>query len=76
MQGDDASHDLVAVDKLRRAVEHAKIGLSTHDAVDIKVVDFYLGKGINRRMTRGEAETIWADLFERAIWPVDQVIGI
>lgn len=63
----------MAVDKLRRAVEQAKIGLSSQQEVELRVDDLYMGKGLRRTMTRGEAEKIWAELFERAMWPVDQV---
>ena len=57
-------------------MELAKIELSDSDAVTVAVPALAGGVALERRLTRAAAEAVWVDLFERAVWPVEQVIVI
>mmetsp|Transcript_63860 Transcript_63860/g.157140 ORF Transcript_63860/g.157140 Transcript_63860/m.157140 type:complete len:438 (+) Transcript_63860:257-1570(+) len=74
--GEDASHDAIAVDQLRRQVEAAKIALSNADEARVSLSNLYKGKDFSRVLTREQAEKIWGDLFVRAMWPIEQVLEL
>jgi heat shock protein 5 len=69
-------NDDAAIDKLRNAVESAKIKLSTGDTAVVQIPNFYKGKALRHTLGRAEVEREWGTLFERAIWPVKQVLQI
>ena len=54
-------------------VELAKIELSGAAEATVAVPALAGGAGLERRITRAAAEAVWAELFERAVWPVEQV---
>ena len=68
--------DDAAVDTLRNAVEVAKITLSTQDRAVVDIPQFYAGKALTHTLQRSEVHSVWGTLFERAIWPVQQVLEI
>jgi heat shock protein 5 len=68
--------DDAAVDRLRNAVELAKIELSSGDKAFVHVPNFYKGEAVRYTLSRAEVEREWGTLFERAIWPVKQVLEL
>lgn len=68
--------DDAAIDTLRNAVEGAKITLSSEDKASVNLPNFYQGKSFSHTLQRAEVERVWGSLFERAIWPVQQVLEI
>ena len=49
---------------------------SADDTATVSIPQFYAGKALQHTLTRGEAERVWGTLFERALWPVQQVLEI
>mmetsp|Transcript_46649 Transcript_46649/g.116875 ORF Transcript_46649/g.116875 Transcript_46649/m.116875 type:complete len:437 (+) Transcript_46649:304-1614(+) len=72
----DPSHDTASVDALRRALEEAKISLSSQQSATIDIPNFFHGHHLHRVLTKTQAEEIWGDLFVRAMWPIEQVLEL
>jgi len=68
--------DEAAIDTLRNAVEAAKVKLSASESATVHVPGLYKGRAFERRLQRSEVERVWGKLFERALWPVQQVLEI
>ena len=74
--GLDAGRDVEAVERLRIAVEAAKVELSSASSTRVHVADLLEGQPLARELTRWDAERIWDPLFRRALWPVEQILNI
>jgi len=72
--GDDISKDKKAVQKLRKEVEKAKRALSSTPSVQVRIESLLNGKDLDESLTRAKFETLNADLFEKTLTPVRDVL--
>lgn len=68
--------DESAIDRLRNAVEEAKVMLSSSLSATVDLPQFHQGHALRHMLTREVVEGVWGALFERARWPVHQVLNI
>lgn len=71
----DISTDMVALQKLRRAVEKAKRELSSHQATRLEIENIMDGIDFNEPLTRAKFEELNLDLFKDTIKPVSDVLA-
>merc|ERR1712159_164483 len=73
--GDDLSKDKKALQKLRKEVEKAKRALSSTPSVSLRVDAIMNGKDLDETLTRSKFEQINADLFQKTLKPVQDVLS-
>jgi len=73
--GDDLHKDKKALQKLRKEVEKAKRALSSTPSVQMRVDAIYNGKDIDETLTRSKFEQLNADLFQKTLKPVQDVLS-
>eukprot|EP00727_Mastigamoeba_balamuthi_P011567 m51a1_g7032 putative heat shock protein hsp70 family protein (555) ;mRNA; r:77684-79709 len=72
--GKDASRDRLAVQRLRVEAERAKRALSVRAQHTIEMADFFEGADLRVPLSRALFEELCADLVERLVGPVRQVL--
>jgi len=72
--GGDISKDLKAIQKLRREVEKAKRQLSSTPSVQVRIENLFGGNDLEETLTRAKFEQLNADLFEKTLKPVKDVL--
>jgi heat shock protein 5 len=73
--GEDLTKDKKAMQKLRKEVEKAKRALSSTASVEVKVESILNGKDLEETLTRAKFEQLNADLFQKTLKPVQDVIS-
>jgi len=73
--GNDISKDLKAIQKLRREVEKAKRQLSSTPSVQLRIEALAGGTDLEETLTRAKFEQLNADLFQKTLKPVQDVLA-
>jgi heat shock protein 5 len=73
--GDDLHKDKKALQKLRKEVEKAKRALSSTPSVQVRIDAIMNGKDIDETFTRSKFEQLNADLFQKTLKPVQDVLS-
>ncbi|CAD7944702.1 unnamed protein product [Amoebophrya sp. A120] len=73
--GADMSKDKKAIQKLRREVEKAKRALSSTPSVQVRVEALFDGKDLDESLSRSKFEQLNADLFQKTLKPVQDVLS-
>eukprot|EP00391_Amoebophrya_sp_Ameob2_P005781 CAMPEP_0178991200 /NCGR_PEP_ID=MMETSP0795-20121207/5386_1 /TAXON_ID=88552 /ORGANISM="Amoebophrya sp., Strain Ameob2" /LENGTH=662 /DNA_ID=CAMNT_0020682863 /DNA_START=339 /DNA_END=2327 /DNA_ORIENTATION=+ len=73
--GSDMGKDKKAIQKLRREVEKAKRALSSTPSVQVRVEALFDGKDLDETLSRSKFEQLNADLFQKTLKPVQDVLS-
>jgi heat shock protein 5 len=73
--GEDLTKDKKALQKLRKEVEKAKRALSSTPSVQVRVDAIFNGKDLDETLTRSKFEQLNADLFQKTLKPVQDVLS-
>jgi heat shock protein 5 len=73
--GEDLTKDKKAMQKLRKEVEKAKRALSSTASVQVRVEAILSGKDLDESLTRAKFEQLNADLFQKTLKPVQDVLS-
>jgi len=73
--GEDIAKDKKSLQKLRKEVEKAKRALSSTPSVQLRVDAIINGKDLDETFTRAKFEQLNADLFQKTLKPVQDVLS-